>query len=166
MRLKLHTSCWDGLLSLFGPAVSTLRLSWTSSGKGIFNFFLIIILLHRTPFFSWFLLETQKLIWEIENCSVVGLNFNYLLLNNTKHTLYLIYNTSLYFSPAVRFQYHEKYGFEQVLNFSSLHLICQFPWSKNWLMKFFFVFGQIYLFLGQQSGLLSSAFFWGSTPSM
>ncbi|KAK7271145.1 hypothetical protein RJT34_26797 [Clitoria ternatea] len=47
--------------------------------------------------------------------SVVGLNFNYLLLNNTKHTLYLIYNTSLYFSPTVQFQYHQKYGFDQMI---------------------------------------------------
>ncbi|XP_057443353.1 cystinosin homolog [Lotus japonicus] len=47
--------------------------------------------------------------------SVVGLNFNYLLLNNTKHTLYLIYNVSLYFSPAIRFQYHKKYGFDQMI---------------------------------------------------
>ncbi|CAJ2666059.1 unnamed protein product [Trifolium pratense] len=45
--------------------------------------------------------------------SVVGLNFNYLLLNNTKHTLYLIYNASLYFSPTIQFQYHQKYGFDQ-----------------------------------------------------
>ncbi|KEH25387.1 putative lysosomal cystine transporter [Medicago truncatula] len=47
--------------------------------------------------------------------SVVGLNFNYLILNNTKHTLYLIYNASLYFSPNVRFQYHQKYGFDQMI---------------------------------------------------
>ncbi|TKY46458.1 Cystinosin-like protein [Spatholobus suberectus] len=51
----------------------------------------------------------------VQNRSVVGLNFNYLLLNNTKHTLYLIYNTSLYFSPAVRFQYNQKYGFDQMI---------------------------------------------------
>ncbi|KAK7266854.1 hypothetical protein RIF29_19512 [Crotalaria pallida] len=47
--------------------------------------------------------------------SVVGLNFNYLLLNNTKHTLYLIYNTALYFSPAVQFQYQVKYGFDEMI---------------------------------------------------
>ncbi|XP_045818111.1 cystinosin homolog [Trifolium pratense] len=47
--------------------------------------------------------------------SVVGLNFNYLLLNNTKHTLYLIYNASLYFSPTIQFQYHQKYGFDQMI---------------------------------------------------
>lgn len=46
---------------------------------------------------------------------MVGLNFNYLILNNTKHTLYLIYNASLYFSPNVRFQYHQKYGFDQMI---------------------------------------------------
>ncbi|KAJ7527814.1 hypothetical protein O6H91_16G072500 [Diphasiastrum complanatum] len=42
--------------------------------------------------------------------SVVGLNFDFLVFNLTKHSSYLIYNAALYFSPAVQRQYREKYG--------------------------------------------------------
>ncbi|XP_027187543.1 cystinosin homolog isoform X2 [Cicer arietinum] len=56
-----------------------------------------------------------QLILNFSRKSVVGLNFNYLVLNNTKHTLYLVYNASLYFSSTVRFQYHQKYGFDQMI---------------------------------------------------
>ncbi|XP_054791828.1 cystinosin homolog [Prosopis cineraria] len=47
--------------------------------------------------------------------SVVGLNFNYALMNNTKHAVYFIYNACLYFSPDVQFQYRSKYGFHQMI---------------------------------------------------
>jgi hypothetical protein len=45
---------------------------------------------------------------------VVGLNFDFVVLNFTKHTSYLIYNAALYFSPVVQKQYHEKYGYDEV----------------------------------------------------
>ena len=51
--------------------------------------------------------------------SVVGLNFNFVVLNSTKQLSYLIYNAVLYFSPAVQRQYREKYGVEQVFIFGS-----------------------------------------------
>ncbi|XLU35822.1 hypothetical protein S245_071888 [Arachis hypogaea] len=66
-------------------------------------------------FFLWSCSFYPQLLLNFFRKSVVGLNFNYLLLNNTKHTLYLIYNTSLYFSSSVRFQYHLKYGFDQMV---------------------------------------------------
>jgi hypothetical protein len=60
-------------------------------------------------------------IWDSETarvrgfaCSVVGLNFDFVVLNFTKHTSYLIYNAALYFSPVVQKQYHEKYGYDEV----------------------------------------------------
>lgn len=46
--------------------------------------------------------------------SVVGLNFDFVLLNLTKHSSYLIYNACMYFSSAVQKQYFEKYGFSEV----------------------------------------------------
>jgi len=46
--------------------------------------------------------------------SVVGLNFDFVLLNLTKHSSYLIYNASLYFSSAIQNQYFQKYGYDQV----------------------------------------------------
>lgn len=57
----------------------------------------------------------------ITNCSVVGLNFDFVLLNLTKHSSYLIYNATLFFSSVVQKQYREKYGLDQV--FLSLLLL-------------------------------------------
>lgn len=47
--------------------------------------------------------------------SVVGLNFDFVVLNLTKHSSYLIYNASLFFSPVIQRQYHEKYGFDEMI---------------------------------------------------
>ncbi|XP_028778527.1 cystinosin homolog [Neltuma alba] len=52
------------------------------------------------------------------NCrrkSVVGLNFDFVLLNLTKHSSYLIYNASMYFSSAVQKQYFEEYGYGEMI---------------------------------------------------
>ena len=54
--------------------------------------------------------------------SVVGLNFDFLTFNMTKHTSYLIFNAALYFSSEVQRQYHEKYGKQEV---------CSGPSPKN-----------------------------------
>lgn len=48
------------------------------------------------------------------SCSVVGLNFDFLVLNLTKHSSYLIYNAALFFSPFIQQQYHDKYGDKEV----------------------------------------------------
>ncbi|KAF2316508.1 hypothetical protein GH714_041849 [Hevea brasiliensis] len=45
--------------------------------------------------------------------SVVGLNFDFVILNLTKHSSYLVYNASLYFSSAIQKQYFNKYGQKQ-----------------------------------------------------
>ncbi|RWW72114.1 hypothetical protein BHE74_00020112, partial [Ensete ventricosum] len=50
--------------------------------------------------------------------SVVGLNFDFLVLNMTKHSSYLVYNAAMFFSPVIKRQYHEKYGFGEVGIFS------------------------------------------------
>ncbi|RHN50522.1 putative lysosomal cystine transporter [Medicago truncatula] len=46
--------------------------------------------------------------------SVVGLNFDYAVLNMVKQCYYLVYNTTLYFSPVVQRQYGNKYGHKQM----------------------------------------------------
>ena len=51
--------------------------------------------------------------------SVVGLSFDFVVLNLTKHTSYLIYNASLCFSSTIQKQYHEKYGYDEVCAFFS-----------------------------------------------
>lgn len=45
---------------------------------------------------------------------MVGLNFDFLVLNMTKHSSYLIYNAAMFFSATVQRQYHEEYGFQEV----------------------------------------------------
>ncbi|XP_050382791.1 cystinosin homolog [Argentina anserina] len=47
--------------------------------------------------------------------SVVGLSMDFVVLNLTKHSSYLIYNATLYFSSAVQKQYFEKYGFGEMI---------------------------------------------------
>ncbi|KAH9609091.1 hypothetical protein KSS87_021851 [Heliosperma pusillum] len=47
--------------------------------------------------------------------SVVGLNFDFAVMNLTKHSTYLIYNATLYFSSAVQKQYREKYGLDEMI---------------------------------------------------
>lgn len=46
--------------------------------------------------------------------SVVGLNFDFVMLNLTKHSSYMIYNVCLYFSPVIQKQYFDTYGDKQV----------------------------------------------------
>ncbi|XP_041006435.1 cystinosin homolog isoform X2 [Juglans microcarpa x Juglans regia] len=47
--------------------------------------------------------------------SVVGLSFDFAVLNLTKHSSYLIYNASLYFSSTIQKQYYEKYGYDEMI---------------------------------------------------
>ncbi|PON44037.1 Lysosomal cystine transporter [Parasponia andersonii] len=46
---------------------------------------------------------------------VVGLNFDFVVLNLTKHSSYIIYNVTLYFSSTVQKQNFEKYGFGEMI---------------------------------------------------
>ncbi|GMN42656.1 hypothetical protein TIFTF001_011865 [Ficus carica] len=46
---------------------------------------------------------------------VVGLNFDYVVLNLTKHTSYLICIATLYFSSDFQQQYFDKYGFKEMI---------------------------------------------------
>ncbi|RZC55545.1 hypothetical protein C5167_014400 [Papaver somniferum] len=66
-------------------------------------------------FASWGFSFYPQIILNFRTKSVVGLNFDFLVLNLTKHSSYLIYNATLYFSPVVQRQYHEKYGFDQMI---------------------------------------------------
>ncbi|KAA3475481.1 cystinosin-like protein [Gossypium australe] len=61
-------------------------------------------------FFSWSISFYPQVILNFRRRSVVGLNFDFVLLNLTKHSSYMIYNVCLYFSPVIQRQYFEKYG--------------------------------------------------------
>ena len=43
------------------------------------------------------------------------MSFDFLVFNFTKHSAYLIYNASLFFSPVVQRQYYEKYGYNEII---------------------------------------------------
>uniref|UniRef100_A0A7N0T7K6 Cystinosin homolog n=1 Tax=Kalanchoe fedtschenkoi TaxID=63787 RepID=A0A7N0T7K6_KALFE len=68
-----------------------------------------------TAFASWSVSFYPQVILNFRRKSVVGLNFDFVVLNLTKHSTYLIYNASLYFSKAVQTQYFRKYGFGQMI---------------------------------------------------
>ncbi|KAL3640072.1 hypothetical protein CASFOL_015040 [Castilleja foliolosa] len=66
-------------------------------------------------FASWSISFYPQVILNFRRKSVVGLNFDFVVMNLTKHSSYLIYNASLFFSSAVRRQYHEKFGFDEMI---------------------------------------------------
>ncbi|KAL6136165.1 hypothetical protein ACLB2K_061466 [Fragaria x ananassa] len=66
-------------------------------------------------FISWSISFYPQVILNYRRKSVIGLNFDFVVLNLTKHSSYLIYNATLYFSSAVQKQYLEKYGFGEMI---------------------------------------------------
>lgn len=66
-------------------------------------------------FSAWSISFYPQVFLNYKRKSVVGLNFDFLVLNVTKHSSYLIYNAVLYFSPVVQRQYHHKYGSKEMI---------------------------------------------------
>ncbi|KAI5341322.1 hypothetical protein L3X38_020596 [Prunus dulcis] len=66
-------------------------------------------------FTCWSVGFYPQVILNFRRKSVVGLSFDFVVLNLTKHSSYLIYNATLYFSSAVQKQYWEKYGSGQMI---------------------------------------------------
>ncbi|XP_043704576.1 cystinosin homolog [Telopea speciosissima] len=66
-------------------------------------------------FFSWSISFYPQIILNFRRKSVVGLNFDFLVFNFTKHSAYLMYNASVFFCPVIQRQYHEKYGYREML---------------------------------------------------
>ncbi|OAY25609.1 hypothetical protein MANES_17G108300v8 [Manihot esculenta] len=66
-------------------------------------------------FFSWSISFYPQVILNFRRKRVVGLNFDFVVLNLTKHSSYLIYNASLYFSSAIQKQYFDKYGYGEMI---------------------------------------------------
>ncbi|TKY58868.1 Cystinosin-like protein [Spatholobus suberectus] len=66
-------------------------------------------------FACWSISFYPQVILNFRRKSVVGLNFDFVVLNLTKHSSYLIYNASLYFSVAVQKQYRDKYGQKEMI---------------------------------------------------
>ncbi|XP_054802173.1 cystinosin homolog [Prosopis cineraria] len=66
-------------------------------------------------FSCWSISFYPQVFLNFRRKSVVGLNFDFVLLNLTKHSSYLIHNASMYFSSAVQKQYIEEYGSGEML---------------------------------------------------
>ncbi|KAH6781765.1 PQ-loop repeat family protein / transmembrane family protein [Perilla frutescens var. hirtella] len=66
-------------------------------------------------FASWSISFYPQVILNFRRKSVVGLNFDFVVLNLTKHSSYLIYNASLFFSSTVQRQYREKFGLDEMI---------------------------------------------------
>ncbi|KAL2500135.1 Cystinosin-like protein [Abeliophyllum distichum] len=66
-------------------------------------------------FCAWAICFYPQVILNFRRKSVVGLNFDFAVLNLTKHTCYLVYNASLFFSSTVQRQYRQKFGFDQMI---------------------------------------------------
>ncbi|KAL5717856.1 hypothetical protein ACHQM5_010815 [Ranunculus cassubicifolius] len=77
---------------------------------------IISLVLGWIAFFAWSFCFYPQIILNYSRKSVVGYNFDFPVLNLTKHSSYLIYNVVLFFSPTVQQQYRQKYGFDQVRN--------------------------------------------------
>ncbi|XP_028122933.1 cystinosin homolog isoform X1 [Camellia sinensis] len=68
-----------------------------------------------SAFVAWSISFYPQIIMNFRRKSVVGLNFDFVVLNLTKHSSYLIYNASLFFSSVVQDQYRQKYGLHQMI---------------------------------------------------
>ncbi|KAF8105205.1 hypothetical protein N665_0161s0005 [Sinapis alba] len=66
-------------------------------------------------FASWSISFYPQLLLNFKRKSVVGLNFDFALLNFTKHSSYMIYNVCLYFSPFIQKQYFDLYGDKEMI---------------------------------------------------
>ncbi|PON95243.1 Lysosomal cystine transporter [Trema orientale] len=66
-------------------------------------------------FASWTIAGYPQVILNFRRKSVVGWNFDFVVLNITKQSFYLIYNATLYFSSAVQKQYFDKYGYGEMI---------------------------------------------------
>ncbi|CAH9088300.1 unnamed protein product [Cuscuta europaea] len=87
-----------------------MAASWNSTPMEV-----LYNVLGWVAFVSWSISFYPQVILNFRRKSVVGLNFDFVLLNLTKHSSYLVYNASVFFSSAVRKQYHRKYGFDEMI---------------------------------------------------
>ncbi|GJQ96801.1 cystinosin [Tanacetum coccineum] len=108
LRLVVGTASEDAYTLL--RFIQAIRLSGKTSQNS-----LIAIVCCRTIMVLNSHVHSKELASPKANACVVGLNFDFVVLNLTKHSSYLIYNAAVYFSSAVQLQYHQKYGFNEMI---------------------------------------------------
>ncbi|KAL2635564.1 hypothetical protein R1flu_007043 [Riccia fluitans] len=84
--------------------------AWHSSAL-----YILYLTLGWFAFVVWSISFYPQVILNYRRKSVAGLSFDFLVFNFTKHSSYLIYNASLYFSPVVQQQYRAKYGKSELI---------------------------------------------------
>ncbi|KVH92820.1 Cystinosin/ERS1p repeat-containing protein [Cynara cardunculus var. scolymus] len=84
--------------------------SWNSSEMEVLS-----SVLGWIAFCAWSISFYPQVILNFKRKSVVGLNFDFVVLNLTKHSSYLIYNASVFFSSALQRQYRQKYGSDEMI---------------------------------------------------
>ncbi|CAI5468071.1 unnamed protein product, partial [Closterium sp. Yama58-4] len=97
-----------------GVACDSSACAWHSLGLHV-----LYESLGWLAFLVWSLSFYPQALLNWKRKSVIGLNFDFLVFNLTKHTAYLVFNASMFFSPLVQQQYHEKYGPEELIPVSA-----------------------------------------------
>ncbi|CAI7796278.1 unnamed protein product [Closterium sp. NIES-53] len=97
-----------------GVACDSSSCAWHSLGLHV-----LYESLGWLAFLVWSLSFYPQALLNWKRKSVIGLNFDFLVFNLTKHTAYLIFNASMFFSPLVQQQYHAKYGAEELIPVSA-----------------------------------------------
>ena len=87
--------------------------------------------IHSSFYFTFLVIHSNNTntIYFYPLNSVAGLNFDFVVLNLTKQSSYLIYNASLYFSSDIQHQYIEKIWLWRGILFifsSPINFICSF----------------------------------------
>jgi cystinosin len=114
--------------------------SWNSVGLEV-----LYQVIGWIAFAAWSFSFYPQVVLNYRRKSVVGLNFDFLVLNLTKHSSYLIYNAALFFSPIIQKQYHEKFGDKEVRpHFLNLYIIHVGIILGGWKQKMFFWYPNIF----------------------
>ncbi|KAK3281185.1 hypothetical protein CYMTET_11011 [Cymbomonas tetramitiformis] len=66
-------------------------------------------------FATWSISFYPQVILNWKRKSVTGLSFDFLMINLTKHTCYLLYNAAFILSSTVRAQYRDRYGHDTII---------------------------------------------------
>lgn len=93
-------------------------------------------------FVAWSISFYPQVIMNFRRKSVVGLNFDFVILNLTKHSSYLIYNAVLYFSASVQAQYRHKYGSNEMIPVAANDV----AFSSHAVLLTAFTFFQIFIY--------------------
>lgn len=115
---------WSQVISLFGKNPGHVEIVGNSTPNGIVddsNLFIRIIVANSSAlilisiivgwvyFAAWSISFYPQIWYNFKRKSVVGLNFDFLALNLLGHTLYAIFNSSLYWITYIEDEYFQRF---------------------------------------------------------